>query len=122
MIAERPPLARAGLALILLVLPASAHEPIGQEARPAPVPLAEAVAHKPTAIPDRIILTFVGDPARTIGVTWRTDPGVDGRSPRSPRPTPARSSSPRRRRSRPPAPSWTPTSARPTTTASRSTA
>lgn len=37
----------------------------------------DAVAHRPTAIPDRIILTFTGDPARGQAVTWRTDASVD---------------------------------------------
>jgi hypothetical protein len=32
--------------------------------------------YQPTAYPDRIILTFAGDPARTQAVTWRTYPGV----------------------------------------------
>lgn len=32
--------------------------------------------HRPSAIPDRIILTWTGDPARTQAVTWRTDPSV----------------------------------------------
>src|SRR5262249_33000687 len=44
-------------------------------APPKPVPDAEA--HRPSAIPDRIILTFAGDPARSMGVTWRTDASVD---------------------------------------------
>lgn len=36
----------------------------------------EAVAHKPGAIPDRVILTWSGDPATTQSVTWRTDASV----------------------------------------------
>jgi 3',5'-cyclic AMP phosphodiesterase CpdA len=35
-------------------------------------PVAEADAHRPSGLPDRIILTFTGDPARTQAVTWRT--------------------------------------------------
>ena len=37
---------------------------------------ADAVAHRPTAIPDRIVLTLSGDPSRQMGVTWRTDTSV----------------------------------------------
>lgn len=32
--------------------------------------------HRPTFMPDRIILTIAGDPATTQAVTWRTDPNV----------------------------------------------
>ncbi len=39
------------------------------------VPPAEL--HRPTPIPDRIILTWSGDPARSQSVTWRTSAGVD---------------------------------------------
>ncbi len=41
-----------------------------------PVKVADATAHKPTAIPDRIILTWTGDPSTTQAVTWRTDATV----------------------------------------------
>ncbi len=43
----------------------------GQE--PARVP--DSVVHRPSAVPDRIILTWAGDPARTQAVTWRSAPG-----------------------------------------------
>ena len=39
------------------------------------VPPAEL--HRPTPIPDRILLTWSGDPARSQSVTWRTSVGVD---------------------------------------------
>jgi 3',5'-cyclic AMP phosphodiesterase CpdA len=42
----------------------------------APKPVSEADAHRPSAIPDRIILTWTGDPARSQAVTWRTDASV----------------------------------------------
>ncbi len=42
----------------------------------APVP--GAVAHRATAIPDRIILSFQTNPARSQAVTWRTDASVSG--------------------------------------------
>jgi hypothetical protein len=41
--------------------------------RPAPV---ASEAYLPTAFPDRVILTFAGDPARSQAVTWRTDASV----------------------------------------------
>ena len=39
-------------------------------------PVAEAEVHRPSKLPDRIVLTWVGDPARTQAVTWRTDTSV----------------------------------------------
>lgn len=42
--------------------------------RAAKVP--DADIHKPTPLPDRIILTWAGDPATTQAVTWRTDTSV----------------------------------------------
>lgn len=38
--------------------------------------VSDADAHKPSPLPDRIILTFSGDPTRTQAVTWRTDTSV----------------------------------------------
>ncbi len=61
--------------LALLPLPAVGHDGPGHDHPPRPVPDAEA--HRPTGIPDRIIRTFAGDPARSIAVTWRTDGGVE---------------------------------------------
>ena len=42
----------------------------------APIKVADAEAYKPTPLPDRIILTWTGDPSRTQAVTWRTDTSV----------------------------------------------
>ncbi len=39
-------------------------------------PVAEAEVHRPTKVPDRIVLTWTGDPSRTQAVTWRTDSSV----------------------------------------------
>jgi 3',5'-cyclic AMP phosphodiesterase CpdA len=36
----------------------------------------EKIDHRPTAIPDRVILTWAADPATTQAVTWRTDTTV----------------------------------------------
>ena len=33
--------------------------------------------HKPTPLPDRVVLTWSGDPTKSIDVTWRTDTTVD---------------------------------------------
>ncbi len=52
-----------------------AHDGPGHDHEPKPVP--EAQAHRPSAIPDRIIRTFAADPARVIAVTWRTDASVE---------------------------------------------
>lgn len=49
-----------------------AHE--GHEKRPRKVMPAEA--YRPTPLPDRIILTWAGDPARSQAVSWRTDLSV----------------------------------------------
>jgi 3',5'-cyclic AMP phosphodiesterase CpdA len=37
----------------------------------------DADLHRPTALPDRVILTWAGDPSTTQAVTWRTDTSVD---------------------------------------------
>ena len=39
----------------------------------SPIKVANDAAHKPTPLPDRVILTWTGDPSRTQAVTWRTD-------------------------------------------------
>ncbi len=56
---------------------------IAQTPRPAqtqtpgtPARFSEKEAHRPTPIPDRVILTWTGDPAHTQAITWRTDPSV----------------------------------------------
>lgn len=41
-----------------------------------PTPYAEKAAHAPTPLPDRVVLTWNGDPATTQAVTWRTDTSV----------------------------------------------
>src|SRR5262249_38711093 len=65
-------LAFAGLvAFFASAIPASAHD--GH----LPEKVADATAHRPTAIPDRIILTWTGDTARTQAVSWRTDATVE---------------------------------------------
>jgi 3',5'-cyclic AMP phosphodiesterase CpdA len=39
---------------------------------PAPV-FSDKEQHRPTPLPDRVVLTWSGDPATSIDVTWRTD-------------------------------------------------
>ena len=41
-----------------------------------PSPYEETLAWAPSPLPDRIVLTWSGDPATTQAVTWRTDPTV----------------------------------------------
>lgn len=41
-----------------------------------PSPYAPALAHAPTPLPDRVVLTWRDDPATTQSVTWRTDTSV----------------------------------------------
>ncbi len=56
--------------LTLLALPLSAHE--GHPHVP-PALYADKLAYAPRPLPDRIVLTWRGDPATTQAVTWRTD-------------------------------------------------
>jgi hypothetical protein len=42
-----------------------------------PTPYAEQLAHAPTPLPDRVVLTWAGDPATTQAVTWRTATSVE---------------------------------------------
>ena len=49
--------------LVLLVSTAYSH---------TPEPIEEADLHRPLVVPDRIVLTWTGDPATSQAVTWRT--------------------------------------------------
>jgi 3',5'-cyclic AMP phosphodiesterase CpdA len=62
----------------------SAHDPKdgyehdhGHVHKRPPVPLAEADEHAATPMPDRILLGWKGDPARSQAITWRTDTSVE---------------------------------------------
>jgi hypothetical protein len=46
------------------------------EVNPVPLPDPKEL-HRPGRTPDRIILTWNGDPTRSQAVTWRTDPSVE---------------------------------------------
>lgn len=39
-------------------------------------PVSDAEIHRPTKLPDRIVLTWSGDPSRSQSVTWRTDSSI----------------------------------------------
>jgi 3',5'-cyclic AMP phosphodiesterase CpdA len=56
------------------VLLAQEPEQSGRTSRP--VRYADKLYYKPTPVPDRMILTWNGDPATTQAVTWRTDTSV----------------------------------------------
>lgn len=62
-------------ALLLLLVTTSSAAP-AQEAKDnssdKPVRYDEKLIHKPTPVPDRVVLTWAGDPATTQAVTWRT--------------------------------------------------
>jgi hypothetical protein len=45
-------------------------------AHEAPRKVPDAELHRPTPMPDRVTLTWSGDPATTQAVTWRTDPTI----------------------------------------------
>ncbi len=70
------PLFRPLLALLPLLAPALAAHEGHAPADWKPTPYAEAAAHAPRPLPDRIVLTWSGDPAATQAVTWRTDTTV----------------------------------------------
>lgn len=61
-------------AVSVLTITARAHSGHAEEA--PPTPYADALAHAPRPLPDRIVLTWAGDPATSQAVTWRTDLSV----------------------------------------------
>ena len=64
---------RLSHASLLLILAVSV---LAHDHDPEPVAVLDPEAHKPSGLPDRIILTFKGDPATSQAVTWRTDTTV----------------------------------------------
>ncbi len=58
----------------LLLAPALA---VRAQEKPAADP-PEVQMHRPGTLPDRITLTWVSDPATSLAVTWRTEPGGKG--------------------------------------------
>jgi hypothetical protein len=67
------PLGLLGSVLLLVPALVRGHDDAAAE-KPERFP--EKLAHRPTPIPDRIVLTWTGDPARSQAVTWRTDTSV----------------------------------------------
>jgi hypothetical protein len=70
----------AGCLLIAVLLTGyagvgQAHEDHGDAVAP-PARVDDREIFKPSPIPDRIILTWTGDPAHTQAVTWRTDTAI----------------------------------------------
>jgi 3',5'-cyclic AMP phosphodiesterase CpdA len=67
-------MAAAVVALAAATFPLVAQEERKFPGAAPPVPL--VTLHRPTSVPDRIILTWEDDPATTQSVTWRTDTQV----------------------------------------------
>ncbi len=68
---DEPSLFRVVRAVCLTCVALTANAALAQKSdRPVPV---AAEVYEPTAFPDRVMLTFTGDPAHTQAVTWRTD-------------------------------------------------
>jgi 3',5'-cyclic AMP phosphodiesterase CpdA len=59
---------------VVAVAPAAAHE--NHRADWKPEAYAPSQAHAPTPLPDRVVLTWVDDPATSQAVTWRTDTSI----------------------------------------------
>jgi len=53
----------------------AAHE--GHDHPPRPAAVADAKLYAPTAMPDRSLLSWKGDPAHSQAITWRTDTTVE---------------------------------------------
>jgi len=49
---------------------------LAQDGNP-PVLVSEKSLHQPTPVPDRVVLTWSGNPATTQAITWRTDVSVE---------------------------------------------
>jgi len=60
---------------LLVHVEATAHEGDNHETHSVPA-VPDEVTHRPTAIPDRIVLTWIEDPSTSQAVTWRTDSSV----------------------------------------------
>jgi hypothetical protein len=69
---------RTQLALLAMVTagPVIAQNVPVEADREAAKPYADKLIHAPTPLPDRVILTWNGDPATSMAVTWRTDTSV----------------------------------------------
>lgn len=75
MIRRSPVAALAGLPVVVSLAALLVGSAWGHEGH-KPKKVIDADAYRPTALPDRIILTWSGDPATTQAVTWRTSTEV----------------------------------------------
>jgi len=73
----------ASIASIAIALGLSTPAALAQDQSPQadadqwqPTPYAAELAYTPTPMPERVVLTWTGDPATTQSVTWRTDTSV----------------------------------------------
>jgi hypothetical protein len=66
--------AAAYLGVVTPCAPGRAHEQAPEAARPV---FTAKDQHRPTPLPDRVVLTWSGDPTTSIDVTWRTDLTTD---------------------------------------------
>ena len=67
------------LVLFLCTAPLPAHDGAEDGHTHAPAaPVPERLTYAPSGVPDRIVLTWAGDPATSQSVTWRTAVGVAG--------------------------------------------
>jgi 3',5'-cyclic AMP phosphodiesterase CpdA len=66
----------AGLSLVLAISSSAIAHEGGDDHDHAPRLVSPAEQQAPSPIPDRIILSWTGDPSRSQAVTWRTDPSV----------------------------------------------
>ena len=64
------------LGLTFALVPSLAAHDDHDHAAWQPTRYADAAAHAPRPLPDRVVLTWDGDPATTQAVTWRTDTSV----------------------------------------------
>lgn len=62
--------------MMLAVVAAAAIASYGHDHGHEPRRVSNSEIYRPTPLPDRIVLTWVGDPATTQAVTWRTDESV----------------------------------------------
>ena len=58
-------------ASLIFAAAATAHE--GEHAGPTARAFTAKEQHRPTPLPDRVVLTWSGDPTNSIDITWRTD-------------------------------------------------
>lgn len=63
-------------ALLAIARLATAHDDEHEHEHPTPKRVPENEIYKPSAVPDRIILSWTGDPAHSPAVNWRTDGSV----------------------------------------------